>query len=320
MPTYNASKFVAQAIESILNQTFSEFELLIVDDGSTDNTLDIVKSYAEKDDRIRIIQSEHGGPSKARNIAIAAAHYPWIAILDADDIALPHRLETQIKMAKANPDVVAWGAAVHHMNSEGKILSISPLGPKTEEEFYQMRQEGHVVNLNHPTALLKKEIVLRVGGYNPQFLAAQDLELLDRMAEYGPILAISQPLTLYRVHSQSISMQRFFLQRQAMRYVRNRHLARLAGKKEPTFEEYLKECKQRPWLVRLSKQLQTLGMFYYRRAGLSIGEKQYIQGGFYLGISVVLNPQYSIRRLWGQVLSPKTRQTIEKSSTSIGLS
>lgn len=316
MPTYNASKFVGEAVESILNQTYKEFELIIVDDGSTDNTVEIVNRYAQQDNRIRFFKAEHGGASRARNIAIEAVKYPWIAIMDADDIALPQRLEKQINAARANPKVVAWGAAVHHMNSEGKILSVSTLGPKTEEDFYKMRQEGHVVNLNHPTALLNKEIVLKVGGYNPDFLA-EDLELLDRMAQYGPILATPEPLVLYRVHSQSISMQRFFLQRQCMRYVRARHLARLAGKSEPTFEEFIAERQQRSWFVRLKDKLNTYGIFYYRKAGLLVCEKQYLSGSYYLTMSCILNPEYSIRRVWKQVLSSKSRKLLQKSRTEV---
>ena len=317
MPTYNASKYVGLAIESVLNQTYPHFELIIVDDGSTDNTLKILESYAKNDSRIRILKTEHGGPSRARNLAIAEAKYSWVAILDADDIALPNRFEKQISLVKTKPNVVAWGSAVHHINSKGEILSISPLGPQSEAEFYKMRQEGHVVNLSHPSALLKKEIVLKVGGYNPLFQAAQDLELLDRMAEYGPILAIPEPLTLYRLHSDSISMNRFFLQRQSMRYVRYRHLAQLAGKPSPTFEEFLQQGQQQPWLKQLVKYFQTRGMFCYRKAGLFIGEKKYFTGSLYLALSILFNPEYTLRRIRGQVLSPKARKIIKNSTIQL---
>ncbi|RAQ42830.1 glycosyltransferase family 2 protein [Limnospira platensis] len=314
MASYNAEKFIALAIDSIINQTFTEFELIIVDDGSTDGTLDIIKNYEKQDNRIKVIYSDHGGASQARNLGIAAAKHPWIAIMDADDVAVPHRFQRQIETLEKMPNLVGLGSAVHHINSQGDILSISPLGPKTEEEFYQMRQDGHVVNLNHPTALFKKEIVLKVGGYRPDFFPAEDLELMDRMAEYGPILSLPEPLLLYRVHAGSGSMQRFFFQRQVMRYVRTRHVARLEGKPEPTFEEFLQERASWPVLARVSKYFQTLGMFYYRKAGLMVGEKQYFPASFYLGLSVLMNPQYTVPRVWGQVLSPKTRKIIEKSN------
>jgi glycosyltransferase involved in cell wall biosynthesis len=314
MATYNASKFLANAIESILNQTFQELELIIADDGSTDNTLDIIKNYAERDSRIRIIELEHEGVSIARNRAVEVAQYSWIAVMDADDIALPYRLEKQIAAAVAQPDVVAWGAAVHHINSKGHILSVSRLGPPTKDAFYQQLQNGYVVGLNHPTALLKKEVFDQVGGYSCQFQVAQDLEMFDRMADHGPILALPEPLVLYRVHLHSASMQKFFLQRQNMRYVRARRLARQANLPEPTLDEFLEECRRRPPLARISKYLETLGMFYYRKAGLCFGEGHYIAGSFFLGVSVALNSSYSAPRLWRQVFATETRGFIQKTS------
>lgn len=317
MASYNASNYIGAAIESILNQTYKEFELIIVDDGSTDNTIEIVNRYTQQDNRILLFQAEHGGPSRARNIAIKASKHPWIAILDADDIALPQRLEKQINAATANPKVVAWGTAVHHINSKGEIISVGRHGPQTEEQFYQMRQEGHLVALYHPTALLKKEIVLKVGGYNPEFPAAQDLELFDQIAEYGPILGLTEPLVLYRVHSQSISMKRFFLQKQLGRYIRARHLARLAQKEEPTLDEFIAERQQRPWFTRFKDRFKTYGSFYYRKAGLLVCEKQYLQAGYYLSLSFLLNPQYSIGRVRRQVFSSKSRKLLQKSRTDI---
>lgn len=316
MPAYNASKFIAPAIDSILNQTFPEFELIVVDDGSTDNTLEIVKTYLEKDNRVRLIQSNHGGLSRACNLGISESRSSWIARMDADDIALPQRFDKQLNAATANPKVVAWGTYVHHMNSKGDVLSINPLGPTTEEEFYDLRTRGHVAHLHHPTVLLKKEIVLKAGGYNPQLEPAEDLDLFDRMANYGPIIAIPDPLVLYRVHSQSVSMQKFFSQKLLHRYIVARHRARLAGNREPSVDEFIEEYKRHPLFSRLKRHLRTLGMFHYRKAGLVFGEKQYLETGLYLSISAALNPGYSIPRVWHQVLSPKTRRLLAESSIS----
>lgn len=314
MATYNSSKFVAETIESVLNQTYRRFEFIIVDDGSTDNTLEIIQHYLEKDDRIKLIAGEHRGASQARIAAIEVAKYSWIAIIDHDDVALPERFEKQIQAAQEKPHVVAWGSAIYHINAKGEILSVSTQGPTTEEEFYKVRREGHAVNLYHPTALINKETLLKAGGYRPEFFPADDIELFDRMADYGPILVLSEPLLLYRVHSHSTTMHRFFLQRNIMRYVRARHSARLAEKKNLSFEDFLAERRQWHWFRRLRKYLVTLGLFYYRKAGFFFGDKKYLQSAFYLGMSAILNPQYSIPRLWIQVFSTKARQLIEKSN------
>ncbi len=124
MAAYNAANFIAYAIESILNQSFANWELIVIDDGSTDNTIEIIKNYIQLDQRVRLIQSQHIGVCQARNIGIQSAKYSWIAIMDADDIALPQRLEKQINAAIANPDVVAWGSYVQHISPTGNILSL----------------------------------------------------------------------------------------------------------------------------------------------------------------------------------------------------
>ena len=313
IPAYNAAKFIEPAIESVLKQTFQEFEVILVDDGSTDNTLKILELYAEKDCRIRLIHCEHGGLSLALNRGIREAKYPWIARMDADDIALPERFAKQIKAVRSHPQVVAWGTYAYHINSQGKILGLAQTGPSTEAEFYKLRNEGHLVQLIHPTVLLKKEVLLAVGGYKPEFEPVEELELFDRMAAYGPTLVLAEPLLLYRVHSNSVSMQRFFFQRKLMRYVVSCHRARISGEQELSFEEFLQKYQKQAFWRRWQQELKTSGMYYYRKAGLSVGEGQYLQGGIYLGLSAVLNPNYSLTRLWQQVFYPKIQRFFRSS-------
>jgi len=308
IPAYNAARFIEPAIESILKQTFQEFEVILVDDGSTDNTLEILEHYAQKDPRIRVIQCTHGGLSCALNRGISEAQYPWIGRMDADDVALPERFEKQLEAARSHPQVVAWGTYAYHINSYGKILGLAQTGPSTEAEFYRLRNDGHLVQLIHPTVLLKKEIVLAVGGYKSEFEPVEELELFDRMAAYGPTLALPEPLLLYRVHSGSVSMQRFFYQKQLMRHVVACHRARISGQPELSFEQFSQSLQQQPFWVRWQRELKTSGMYYYRKAGLSVGEDQYLQGGIYLGMSAILNPSYCLPRLWQQILSPKIQR------------
>ena len=156
MPAYNASSFIAEAIESILHQTFREFELIIVDDGSSDDTVEIIKHYANSDQRIRLIQAEHGGICHALNIGIEASNYSWIARMDADDISLPQRFEKQMNAVDSNPNVVVWGTYVNHISSKGKILSIQQQGPLTEQEFYELKDAGEIPFVIHPTILRTK--------------------------------------------------------------------------------------------------------------------------------------------------------------------
>lgn len=318
MAAYNSSSYIGLAIESILNQTFHEFELLIVDDCSTDNTLEIANFYAERDSRIQVIKSEcNSGASAARNMAVQAAKYPWLAIMDSDDIAKPERLEKQINAVKDNPQVVAWGTYAQHISPTGRVLSLVQQGVKTEAEFAELRRDGHVPFVIHPSALINKDILLKAGGYITQIetyslAPAEDFELCDRIANYGPILVIPEPLLLYRVHSKSQSMEKFFWQKKVARYVVARHRARLAGQEEPLLSQFLKEYDSQPMMSGLTRHIRTMGQFWYRKAGLLFAEQDYMQAGLYLGMAIVANPSYSIPRIWDQKLSPKARNSIEK--------
>ena len=310
LPAYNAAQFIKPAVESILQQTFREFELIVVDDGSTDNTLELLQTFVQQDARVRVIQSQHGGLSQALNRGIAEAQYPWIGRMDADDVALPDRLQKQIDATIANPRVVAWGTYAYHINSRDRVLGIARTGPTTEAEFYEQRNRGDLVQLIHPTVLLKKEVVLAVGGYKSNFEPVEELELFDRMAAHGPTLAIPEPLLRYRIHSNSVSMQRFFFQRVLMRYVVARHRARLAEQPELSYEQFLQDYQHQPLLSRWQRKIKTAGMFCYRKAGLALGEENRVQAVFYLGLAAALHPTYSIPRVWNQVLAPQTRQQL----------
>ncbi|MCU0565064.1 MAG: glycosyltransferase [Oculatellaceae cyanobacterium Prado106] len=324
LPAYNAERFIEAAIVSILQQTFTEFELIVIDDGSTDQTGAIVEALAQQDSRVRLLHSTHGGLSRALNQGIATAQYDWVGRMDADDIALPDRLQKQVEAIHAQPQVVAWGTYAYHINAQGKPLGMARTGPTTEEEFLRQRQAGHLVQLIHPTVLLRKDVLLAVGGYDPEFELVEELELFDRMAAYGATLAIPEPLLQYRVHSASVSMQKFFIQRVLMRYVVARHRDRLAGKPELSYPQFLQDYQQQPWLSRLQRNIRTTGMFYYRKAGLLFGEAQRMKAVGYLTGAIALHPAYSLPRLWNQVLAghlshfPRFKKSPEARFTPLG--
>jgi len=303
MPVYNGERFLEEAVDSILKQTYKAFEFIIVDDGSNDRTPEILKRYAEQDSRVKIIRAGKVGISKAMNLGIEAAQYPWIARMDADDVCLPRRLEASIEAAQANPDVVVWGTFIHHINAKGKILSTSKVGPLTTEQFWEERKKGRAVQVINPSAMMRKDIVDKVGGYKEAFTAAHDIEIFDEMAEYGPILCIPEVLVLYRVHGYSISMTKFFTQRKLARYVEARRKARLAGEALPTLDSFLANYDNRPWRERLRRYLSDLQGLNYRRAGLAYAEGQYLKVGWFFGMAFLLNPRYAVKRAWKQVFS-----------------
>jgi len=315
MPAYNSARFVGQAIESILNQTYPKFEFIIVDDGSTDATLSIALSYAERDRRVRVIESNHGGPSRALNAAVEQAAHDWVAVMHADDASLPHRLEMQVKAARERAAVVAWGAFAYHINSVGKILSLCRAGPTNEEEFHNLQQRGQAFTILHSTALLRKDIVEKAGGYDPRFDSAEDLELFERMASFGPILALAAPLVLYRMHGSSITMGRFMEHRFLTRYVRARLRARVLGQRLPTLDEFAEQYQGCSLVTRFRRFLDDSSRLNYRRAGIALGDGHYMGAAAQGLVSAILNPRYIFPRLWEQRLSSITRRWLATKPT-----
>ncbi|HZF39581.1 MAG TPA: glycosyltransferase family 2 protein, partial [Blastocatellia bacterium] len=184
--------------------------------------------------------------------------------------------------------------------------------PESEAEFYRRRQTGEDICLNHPTTLMKREIWLEAGGYNVAFPDCDDFEMFDRIAAYGPILALTEPLQYYRVHHGSLSMRRFFAQRMISRYITARNKARVRGEPQMSFEEFVSACHQRPLRARLRRWADDLSYYHYRKAGLYYGESNYPIALFHLGLSTFLRPAYALPRLWKQRLSPESRQWMKK--------
>ena len=311
MPCYNAERFLPEAIQSILDQTFGDFEFVIVDDGSTDNTLNVLRMFAERDHRIRVIENDHGGISSALNRGVAECRGEWIARMDGDDIALPDRLEKQVKAARENPRVVVWGAYAYHINRDGRTLGISRTGPTSEQHFREMRSSGGEVHVIHPTAMLHRQTLLGAGGYDAKYNGCEDFELFDRMSECGPVVAITEPLLRYRIHSSSVSMKKFFTMRRLASYVIERHKQRLKGE-TLTLERYLDQQSHQPPTAKLAWWIFHTSGFYYRKAGLCYGERKLVRASGNFAMAALLNPRYSLWRVWNQLFSKRARQLLKQ--------
>lgn len=297
MPVYNTAAFVSEAIESILRQTYEDFEFIIVDDGSTDATPRILRAYAERDTRIRIVPSTHGGISTATNRGLSLARAAWIAIMHADDVALPTRLERQMQAAVVHPDVVAWGTHAFLINAGGKRLGYSGVGPTSHTEFQRMRARSGISLLLHSSTMFKREVVLAAGGYDPSWYTCEDFDLLDRMMDHGPILAIPEPLQLRRIHSQSNTVRTFFQMRLRTRYVERRRKVQDATGDHLHFEDFLDQHHAQPLAVRLREQLMNHSQYHYHKAGIYFGENRWLKTGLHLATALVANPRFVLRRV-----------------------
>ncbi len=306
---FNSARYIPETLESILKQTFQAFEIIVVDDGSTDNTVEIVQGYASRDARIRIVQNEHGGVTKARNTGISLARYDWIAPVDSDDVLLPHRFEKQMAAASQYPQVVGWGTYATRITMDGIPYSTQAGGPTTIEAFDHMRKEkGELLVLPASSVLLRKDIIEKVGGYSERFSGTlEDLVLLDDMAEYGPILVIPEPLILYRMYfgSTTSSWEKFRKQRVDFAYFEQMAKARAHHHTAQDYERFITRYHNASPIAKALRYVDDYSAYACRVSAQRLGEHQY--GDFLKNtiVSFVTNPYYVSVRLWSRVFKKK---------------
>ncbi|MBW4616327.1 MAG: glycosyltransferase [Desmonostoc vinosum HA7617-LM4] len=199
MPTYNVKKYVKDAIDSVLKQTFANWELIIVDDGSTDGTTELVAQYAEKDSRIKVYYQEHFGRGKTRNKCLEYSRGKYIAICDSDDISLPERFEKQVNFLENNFNIGAIGSQVCSFSEEAIFDPAKIIYWPTEAgEVCQGFKQGKMKMANCAT-MIRTSLFEEHGGYCEQLHRAQDYEFFSRVIRKGISLAnLPEVLVFYR--------------------------------------------------------------------------------------------------------------------------
>lgn len=216
LPVYNGGSFLKPALESILAQSFTDFECLVLDDGSTDGSGDVAQAVARDDARVRVIQRENRGLVATLNELFSQARGDLIARMDADDIALPDRFLHQVEFMRAHPDVVCLGGGQILIDERGR--RIGPIVPPVDDlAIQEIALRGHG-SICHPTVMMRADALRAIGGYRRDFYPAEDLDLWLLLGELGPLANLAEPVIHYRIHSGSISgMAASGRQRDAMR-------------------------------------------------------------------------------------------------------
>lgn len=211
MPVYNAEPFLAEAISSVLSQSFTDFEFLVHDDGSTDGSMDILKRFAQTDARITVSQGENQGLTASLNQLCGRARGDLVARIDADDVCLPERFARQVRYMDTHPDVVVVGGKSLNIDADGRPISIiSP--PQTHDDIDRFNLRGNTA-FQHSAVMIRKDAFVGVQGYNEIYRVAEDHDLWLRLGEIGKLANIPDVLIKYRIHANSISATKRELQR-----------------------------------------------------------------------------------------------------------
>jgi glycosyltransferase involved in cell wall biosynthesis len=224
MSVYNNQRYLREAVDSILNQTFTDFEFLIIDDGSTDRSADIIRSYT--DPRIRFIQNEKNiGLTRSLNKGLKLAIGEYIARMDADDISLPERLKKQVWFLNQHQNVGVVGGLRLEVDTNGEEIRLVRL-PTDNDEIKQ--KLFHLNCICHSTSMFRKQCVERVGGYREKFVTSQDYDLWLRIAEEFDVSNLKEPLCKYRIRPDSVTnskkMQQEYYHHLASTLAIQRHL------------------------------------------------------------------------------------------------
>jgi glycosyltransferase involved in cell wall biosynthesis len=248
MAVYNGREYLAESIQSILDQTFTDFEFIIIDDGSKDDSAKIVGDFACKDPRVHLITQQNIGLTRSLNKGIGLARGRYLARMDGDDIALPQRFEKQVEFLDSHPDHVMVGSQVLLIDPDG-----DPLCEKAQTQFGHEAIDTALLEkgwpLVHPAVMIRTQSLRDMGGYDERYRTNQDHDLFLRLAERGKVENLPQTLLKYRQHFSSVVFTTALAQSDVLRAILREAWARRGkpmpaelesptGKKSEPLEQY----------------------------------------------------------------------------------
>jgi glycosyltransferase involved in cell wall biosynthesis len=292
VPIYNGSAYLAETLTSLLSQTFSRFELLAIDDGSTDASSEIVASF--KDERIRLIQTANGGLCEALNLGIAEARAPFIARCDQDDISFPERLERQIRVMAAYPEALGlfsystkFGSRHRWSNADKMVMAPGAL------KEYEPIKDGSLLG---STMFARTNALRSIGGFRQTYYPADDWDLECRLAQAGRVLILREPLIAYRFQPGANTYRFFALMREKSRWVKDSYRRRLQSIPELTFEEFRLGQPKDLW-SRWGRYCRDSSKLRMRTAGQKVLDGNYVAGAGDLLVAILHNPADFARRV-----------------------
>ena len=273
MPAYNVGKYIGEAIESVLQQSFTDFEFLIVNDGSTDNTADVISLF--DDPRIVMIYQDNQGVALALNKGLKYARAPYIARFDADDVCYPERLQLQYDFMIANPEYSIVGSGCDYIDMDGTYLFTATPPALHNEDIQQLNHT--ICPFNHPTVFYKKEVILKAGGYNEHAYAFEDHFLWVNIMEGQKVYNFSQPLIKLRLNPGSITIDEKWRPRKFLEIkystLKNRSITPQEGKQlaEIGEKQYSAKIKEGSYYALCAKKL-LVNNYHPQKARLHVAQ------------------------------------------------
>lgn len=299
IPTFNSATTLAEAVNSVLQGTYENVEILIADDASTDDTEKIVADWLQRESRIRYYRNKRNlGVSGTRNLMIEQARGKYIAFLDSDDTWEPTKLEVCLEILRENPDIKASGHALCYLNKQGQRQSYIPTYPTNQDELKAIR-EGEELPWVFPSGIvIERAVFLTEPGFREDWDVGEDTELFARIAQKYGLLATKLPLGNYRLRANSLTEKYWLRKRLALDCVRENYRRRQRGEGELSPKEYENlYFNNLPLFVKLNKFRQLFALHCRRKLGQSWLNREVIPLIFYGMATTLLNPKGSLEKI-----------------------
>jgi glycosyltransferase involved in cell wall biosynthesis len=301
MSVFNGEQYLGEAIESVLLQSFTNFELIIVNDGSTDGSGPLARTYAAKDPRIVILEQDNQGLPAGLNTACRAARSGLIVRMDADDLMMADRLERQLCFMDEHPDVSVGCSYALLIDSNGRTFAKSK--PSVDlQRAWRAKNPDAFVNLIHAATIIRKEHLLAVGGYDASYRFAEDRELWGRLFTRGYKIAV-QPEILHksRLHSASMTVGPLRRNEITCQFIDHNIVRRMEGKANVSFDEFMRWRQSRSIMQKSRSWMRVSGAVFYKKATRHFAEKNWIRLALCAALAVALSPSRISQQIAGKL-------------------
>jgi glycosyltransferase involved in cell wall biosynthesis len=285
MPLYNTMPFIEEAIHSILSQTLEDFELIVVDNGSTDGSREYAMSLS--DTRIRVTTASARGPGPATNAGIAVSRAELLAVMDSDDVAHPDRLRLQTEFMDAHPEVVLLGTRFAFR--VGSQTVPAPPQPREHEQIRRALMDGQPVVCN-PSTIARARAAKAIGGHRLPG-NGHDFDFFLRMGEVGKLYNLPTLLHYYRLHDRSTSIVRMMDTKEEQAYGLACAVARENAVSEPDVDEFRCRWSERSKFAKVREYADCKALDLYRKAIVKRAQRQWLRSAATIARAAMLNPR-----------------------------
>ncbi|MDD5422814.1 MAG: glycosyltransferase [Candidatus Omnitrophica bacterium] len=301
MSVRNGMPYIKEAVESILAQTYREWEFVIVDNASGDGTKEYLEDMRRKDPRIRLIRNDvYKEQGEGLNMGLEQCRGVWVMRMDADDISLPDRLERQLDFIKVNPDISVAATLVYYIDENGRVIGKNTSKWTGRISVDKTVENNELVGLPHPSVIMRRDVIKGVGGYRPQFRPAEDIDLWNRVLEKGHrIIVQGEYLLKYRIHSSgsSFSFKKAKSARLKVAWLKDCLARRRSGRDEQSWEEFLASRARMPLLKKLNAERKDYAKALYKYSVLNFSKRSYHRMLPAIMAALIMQPGFVIKQV-----------------------